>query len=71
MRDRHLTMRWEGKTYFVHRWIWELCNFKPPKGFMIHHIDDDVFNNMPENLELVGRKEHGAKHKVLNSSHNP
>lgn len=64
MRLRHRKFT-EGKVY-VHKVIWELCNFEQPKGLMIHHIDGDIFNNTPENLVLVTRTEHGKAHKRLN-----
>ena len=67
MRSKHLVMKnFEGKNEFVHRFIWKICNFDIPKGFMIHHKDDNSLNNLPENLELVGRKLHGARHRELN-----
>lgn len=66
--------RKNGMSYA--KYLWTL-NHKPrkeinklwtiPEGFDVHHVDENVHNNSPSNLVLVGPKEHGrihsAKHK--------
>lgn len=42
-----------GKTYAVHRVIWELFNGKIPDGMHIDHIDGNASNNRIENLRLA------------------
>lgn len=43
----------------LHVAIWEHFNNDiVPKGFHIHHIDSNSFNNRPENLELISKEEH-------------
>jgi hypothetical protein len=43
----------KGKTWFVHRLVWEAFNGEIPKGFQINHIDGVKSNNCLSNLELV------------------
>ena len=47
-----------GKTGFLHREIWESHWGKIPKGFHIHHKDNNPLNNDIKNLQLVTPKEH-------------
>ena len=50
----------------VHRWVWkENHDGKyPERGFHIHHIDHDKYNNDLKNLELVDGKEHYEMHRM-------
>ena len=42
-----------GKRKRLHRYVWE-CNYgEIPKGYHIHHIDENKGNNSIENLELI------------------
>jgi hypothetical protein len=41
-------------------WIAE--NGPIPKGFVVHHIDEDVTNNDLSNLQLLSRSEHAKHH---------
>lgn len=46
----------------LHRQIW-IDNFgEIPKGFIIHHKDDNPLNNELSNLELMGKSEHSRMH---------
>lgn len=40
---------------------------KIPKGYIIHHKDEDKLNNDPANLELLSRAEHAILHKPRKS----
>jgi len=41
-----------------------------PKGYMIHHIDENRKNNNIENLQLVTYKEHKKIHGIWNTGKN-
>ncbi len=48
---------------YLHRYIWEKHNgCKIPKGYVVHHKDEDTENNEPSNLILMTRAEHIALH---------
>lgn len=47
---------------YLHRYIYEKENGKIPKGFIIHHIDEDRQNNNIDNLECITRKRHNIIH---------
>ena len=44
---------------------WLICN-PPfpgiPKGYVVHHLDHDEFNDDPSNLALMGKDQHTAHH---------
>ncbi len=42
-----------GKTFLVHRVVWEAFNGEIPEGLQINHIDGNKANNNLSNLELV------------------
>lgn len=46
----------------LHRYIWQKYNGEIPKGYDIHHIDHNKDNNEINNLELLVREEHKARH---------
>lgn len=46
----------------LHREVWKFYNGDIPKGFHVHHIDEDRTNNQIENLELLEGKEHLLQH---------
>lgn len=49
----------------LHRIIWEKENGSIiSKGYCIHHIDGNVHNNNPNNLELMERGEHQRQHMI-------
>lgn len=52
-----------GKNKLVHELIWECFNgCSKPKGFDIHHIDENKQNNVIFNLELVSKQTHSRIH---------
>jgi hypothetical protein len=55
-RKRH---QWE------HRRIWEEAHGPIPAGHVIHHLNEDGYDNRLENLACVSRSEHAAIHKPL------
>lgn len=64
-----------SKEYYkklLHRVIWEDNYGEIPKGYVVHHKDEDKLNNDIENLELMSLKEHGSMHhkgKKLSREH--
>ena len=52
-----------GKNVHIHRLEWEKYNGAIPKGFIIHHKDENKLNWNIENLEMIKRSEHIGKHQ--------
>jgi len=50
------------KRVLEHRYVWEKVNGKIPKGFQIHHINNDRLDNRIENLTIMSLEEHGRLH---------
>lgn len=46
----------------AHRWVWECIHGKIPKGYHIHHKDENKSNNNIENLELIEQARHLSIH---------
>lgn len=46
----------------LHRMVWEYHNGTIPKGYHIHHKDEDKSNNDISNLEMVWGGEHMSHH---------
>lgn len=53
------------KNQHIHRLVWEKYNGKIPKGFIVHHKDENKLNWSIENLELMNRSEHLKRHKNI------
>jgi hypothetical protein len=49
----HYACRQKGKTFFLHRTVWEQHNGSVPKDCFIIHISGDKSDNRIENLECV------------------
>jgi hypothetical protein len=58
-----------GKRYprTFHRLIYAFFNGPIPKGYDVHHIDFNSFNNHISNLQMLTRKEHNLLHRLHNS----
>ena len=46
----------------LHRYVWETERGKIPKGWDIHHIDNNKQNNIIDNLECLPKAEHTKKY---------
>lgn len=58
----YLSNNANGKRYRLHRYIWSKYNGDIPKGYEIHHKDQNKDNNNIENLMLVSSQEHKKIH---------
>lgn len=47
-----------GKPKRLHRYIWEKYHGQIPKGYQVHHIDENKDNNDISNLELLSEHDH-------------
>ena len=45
-----------------------ILGFKLPRWLLVHHRDENPFNNDPKNLEITTHRGHYALHKSLASS---
>lgn len=52
----------KNKDKFLHRLVWEKYNGEIPKGYQIHHIDENKLNNDISNLSLISPQEHTKHH---------
>lgn len=60
-----------GRRYFsnsavkpksMHQYVWTYYNGTIPKGYDVHHVDGDRYNNDISNLQLLERSEHKKLH---------
>jgi hypothetical protein len=51
-----------SKYIFTHRMVSNYINGTQKKSEVIHHIDFDRYNNNPNNLQIMDKKEHFALH---------
>jgi hypothetical protein len=54
----------KGKTYRVHRIIWEMFNGEIPENMQIDHINNNGFDNRLENLQLVTNQQNCARRTI-------
>jgi hypothetical protein len=47
---------------FEHRKVWEDAHGPIPKGYIVHHINEDKQDNRLENLQLMRRADHNTLH---------
>src|SRR5262249_55709046 len=56
-------IRKQRYSVLLHRVVYEAVYGEIPEGFEVHHIDDNPFNNHPDNLEVLPRFSHRSSHK--------
>lgn len=52
----------DGKEIKLHVYVWERANGRRPKGFDIHHLDENKLNHNLSNLELLNHSDHRRIH---------
>ena len=52
------------KNVLLHRYVWEKHNGQIPKGYQVHHKDENKHNYSIENLILIEGKEHHRYHAL-------
>ena len=52
-------------SVLLHRVVYEAVHGEIPAGCEVHHINDDPYNNHPENLEALPRFLHRSQHKSI------
>jgi hypothetical protein len=55
----------ENPRIRAHQWMWINHHGKPPKGYHVHHINDNKSDNSIENLELIHGRRHLSYHSKL------
>ena len=51
-----------GKRERLHVCVWRFFNGKVPKGYSVHHVDENKMHNDIENLSLMQKGEHSSLH---------
>lgn len=55
----------EPKTWVLFAvFVWIQNNGEIPKGLILHHLDENTMNDLPENLALLTRKAHFEIHGI-------
>ena len=67
--DKHVnslgygTLSSNYKSYYIHRLVYEAFIGEIPKGYEVHHRDENKLNNSIKNLYLLTTEEHRKTHK--------
>jgi predicted nucleic acid-binding Zn ribbon protein len=59
------TTKIDGKRKRLHRYVWEKYNGEIPKGYAVHHKDNNKGNNDISNLELIKKEQHAHLHGTI------
>ena len=49
---------------YIHKFVAENFIGEIPKGYVVHHIDEDKHNNHVNNLKILSHKEHNKIHRT-------
>jgi hypothetical protein len=58
----------KGRKTRLHRYIYEQAHGPIPRGYDVHHIDEDKTNNSLENLQMLLRSAHNSYHGAKNGN---
>lgn len=62
--NNHLRYSVDGRRMMFYTIVWQYHNQKPfPKGYILHHIDENEDNQDIDNLQMMTRAEHNRLHK--------
>jgi hypothetical protein len=62
----------KSKWARLHTEVWSYVHGRrPPKGYHVHHVDENKDNNLPSNLELKKAGVHLSEHMRKNFQENP
>jgi len=50
----------DAPRIYAHRWVWMNIHGNIPKGYHIHHRNEDKSDNRIENLELIEKSRHSS-----------
>jgi hypothetical protein len=62
MAIRYKTTTMGGKPILSHRKVWIMAFGEIPAGYHVHHINEDKFDNRPENPAILKAEDHCALH---------
>lgn len=62
MNGKYPAIWLNGTNCHIHRLVWEKHNGEIPKGYVIHHKDENKMNWDLDNLELLNRSKHIREH---------
>lgn len=66
-----ITSRNENSKKLLHRLIWEsYYNTKIPKGYVIHHLNENKNDNRIQNLQCISSKNHRRYHQLGKKNNN-
>jgi len=62
---RFIKIREPNKWLEYARFLWQKCYGTIPKGYIIHHKDNNALNDVLKNLKMITRKEHINIHRKI------
>lgn len=67
IRDGYKILTFFNRRILEHHAVWMQANnfYRIPKGFVIHHINQNKLDNRPENLALLDKQTHDKLHWIL------
>lgn len=64
--NKKYNLRYHGKMMYLHKAVYLECYGEVPKGYEIHHIDGNHFNNKANNLIAIPKELHTEIHRIPN-----
>lgn len=69
--ERYYRGYYKKKKTYLHIAIWEFHNGPVPKGFDVHHKDENPFHNDISNFELISNSKHRSDHTLKRAESDP